>query len=63
MHESDWLWCYMQMSQRIDEYLQLAEDCVSELEASVTYRVLSGLISTKVMQLVMLQRITFALTS
>jgi hypothetical protein len=63
MHESDWLWCYMQMSQRIDEYLQLAEDCVSELEASVTYRVLSGLISTKVMQLVMLQSITFTLIS
>jgi hypothetical protein len=53
----------MQMSQRIDEYLQLAKDRVSELEASVTYRVLSGLISKKVMQLVMLQRITFALTS
>jgi hypothetical protein len=63
MHESDWLWCYMQISQRIDEYLQLAEDHVSELEASVTYRVLSGLISTKVMQLVMLQSITFTLTS
>jgi hypothetical protein len=32
----------------MDEYLQPAKDHVSELEASVTYRVLSGLNNAKV---------------